>query len=115
MLVKIAAEIQQQSSLSFQYEASILISESSGFEETLRSLRPKNMDASSRPTCLPDTRTHILDRLMRWPFSDSSSRIFWLYGVAGCGKSTVANTTAERFNELVQLGAFIAFSRDKEV
>lgn len=39
--------------------------------------------------------------------------IFWLHGLAGSGKSTVATTLANLFRDLKRLGAFIFFNRDE--
>jgi len=60
--------------------------------------------------CLPGTRTTLLNELLDWVRSDSQP-IFWLSGAAGTGKSSVANTLAEKLDELKLLGAFFRFSR----
>lgn len=39
--------------------------------------------------------------------------IFWLHGLAGSGKSTVATTLAGFFRDLRRLGAFVFFNRDE--
>jgi hypothetical protein len=40
--------------------------------------------------------------------------VFWLYGLAGSGKSTVANTIASRYMDAGLLGASFRFNRDVE-
>lgn len=42
-----------------------------------------------------------------------NSNVFWLYGVAGSGKSTISTTIANYFRDLGRLGAFIFFDRNK--
>ena len=46
--------------------------------------------------CLPGTRKYLLSRLIRWVTGspDAFMQSFWLYGVAGSGKSSTANTIA---------------------
>ncbi|KAJ6013047.1 hypothetical protein N7522_003402 [Penicillium canescens] len=44
--------------------------------------------------CLPGTRTELLSRITDWAKSDDKF-IFWLNGMAGTGKSTIARTVAQ--------------------
>ncbi|EJC98415.1 WD40 repeat-like protein [Fomitiporia mediterranea MF3/22] len=69
------------------------------------------MDAFSRPQCLPGTRTEIVQQIVEWTLSDSDQNVFWLYGVAGSGKSTVSTTIAEHFRGISRLGAHLFFER----
>ena len=46
-------------------------------------------------------------------FSETSQNIFWLCGVAGSGKSTVAETIVGHSREISRLGAFLFFTREK--
>lgn len=61
--------------------------------------------------CLPDTRTEIQSRVSGWANSTEGQCIFWLYGMAGTGKSTVARTVARLFEDKGQLGATFFFKR----
>src|ERR1700691_2812103 len=80
--------------------------------ENLKRLNPVQMNASSRPECLPDTRQDLLKSIADWLTTPSQDQnIFWLYGLAGSGKSTIATTIAEYFRELGRLGAFMFFDR----
>src|SRR5258705_1617390 len=77
-----------------------------------------------RVSCTEDTRSEILDSIYHWfkgeletdeiiPVEGNiNSRIFWLDGVAGTGKSTIAQTIAEHFDETCELGASFFCSRD---
>jgi hypothetical protein len=51
---------------------------------------------------------------MTWIANPDGKRIFWLYGLAGSGKSTVANTISSRYKETKLLGASFRFNRDIE-
>ncbi|KAH7920285.1 hypothetical protein BV22DRAFT_813037 [Leucogyrophana mollusca] len=62
--------------------------------------------------CLPTTRQGLLADIMAWVADPSGKQAFWLHGVAGTGKSTVANTVAARFAKVGRLGASFRFSRD---
>ncbi|KAJ3573780.1 hypothetical protein NP233_g2211 [Leucocoprinus birnbaumii] len=73
------------------------------------------VDSSARwppPSCHPGTRVTICNRLLHW-LSDAARQwsFIWLYGSAGCGKSAVAQTFAEKCLELGRLGASFFFSR----
>ncbi|EXL66211.1 hypothetical protein FOPG_17593 [Fusarium oxysporum f. sp. conglutinans race 2 54008] len=46
------------------------------------------------PTCLPNTREELLKEIDRWIDHPKSKTIFWLNGMAGTGKSTIARTVA---------------------
>ena len=62
------------------------------------------------PQCVSDTRVDLLRQLEEW--STSSDRcIFWLSGMAGTGKSTIARTIARSFSVQGRLGASFFFSR----
>ena len=40
--------------------------------------------------CLPDTRISLLEEIYSWTDGQNKRCIFWLYGLAGTGKSTIA-------------------------
>ena len=81
--------------------------------ENLKRLNPVQMNASSRPECLPNTRQELLKSITDWVTTPSPDQnIFWLHGPAGSGKSTIATTIAEYFRELGRLGAFMFFDRN---
>ncbi|KAL5521305.1 hypothetical protein ACEPAG_9228 [Sanghuangporus baumii] len=79
----------------------------------LQRLNPTSMDGFHRSECLPGTRTEIRAQIIDWIFSDTKQNIFWLYGVAGSGKSTVSTTVASHFRDMSRLGAFLFFERGK--
>jgi len=60
------------------------------------------------------TRRDILFRLEHWLNDEQDKRVFWLWGLAGTGKSTIAQTFAERSFADGKLGASFFCSRDFE-
>ena len=67
-----------------------------------------------RQGCLKGTRKEILWEIECWLNSEQSQRIFWLNGLAGTGKSTIAQTFAETSFADGKLGASFFCSRDFE-
>ncbi|PTB61084.1 hypothetical protein M431DRAFT_132402 [Trichoderma harzianum CBS 226.95] len=65
---------------------------------------------ASRDECHPDTRLEILDTIYKWAADPSSPCIFWLQGLAGTGKSTIAQTVAKGLDGK-SLGASFFFKR----
>ena len=70
-----------------------------------------SINAGSR--CFDGTRENLQREIMRWfqTLERKPSSIFWLNGIAGIGKSTVARTIAAQVDSLHQLGASFFFSR----
>ncbi len=69
-------------------------------------------DQQSHPLCLPNTRTDVLDEIIAWARCNNSGseRVFWLNGMAGTGKSTIARTIARTCFDDGCLGASFFFS-----
>ncbi|KAF8997560.1 hypothetical protein BDQ17DRAFT_1198270, partial [Cyathus striatus] len=71
-------------------------------------------DAGERhdaPKCHPETRKTVLNNIMSWINSDNeATRIMWLYGPAGAGKSAIAQTTADECYSERKLAASFFFS-----
>jgi hypothetical protein len=61
--------------------------------------------------CLPDTRSELRSQISEWAESTEGKCIFWLNGMAGTGKSTIARTVAQSFKDKGQLGATFFFKR----
>ncbi|KAL4815688.1 hypothetical protein BDW67DRAFT_176016 [Aspergillus spinulosporus] len=60
--------------------------------------------------CLSGTRAELLQQVQQWGKS-SNKCIFWLSGMAGTGKTTIARTVARYFKEDGILGASFFFKR----
>lgn len=69
--------------------------------------------AGNRSGCLPGTRTEVLSGLEAWA-EGRDNRVYWLNGLAGTGKSTIAQSFAERIWADGRLGASFFCSRDFE-
>ena len=63
-------------------------------------------------TCLRGTRKSVLDGIMRWAKDPQDRPVFWLNGLAGTGKSTIAQTFSETIAKTGILGASFFCSRD---
>ncbi|KAH8598479.1 WD40-repeat-containing domain protein [Bisporella sp. PMI_857] len=63
------------------------------------------------PRCFDNTRVDILHEIYIWADSQDERCIFWLNGLAGTGKSTIARTIARRHLEQKSLGASFFFSK----
>ena len=68
----------------------------------------------SRKGCLKGTRGAILSEIELWVEDFSKSPVYWLNGLAGTGKTTIAQTIAERMFGDGRLGASFFCSRDFE-
>ena len=66
---------------------------------------------SQRPSCLPNTRVGILADIDAWQQAIQGEPIFWLNGMAGTGKSTLAATVAARLRDTGCLAGSFVFSR----
>jgi hypothetical protein len=70
--------------------------------------------SGNRQGCLRGTRKDILHEIEHWSMSGQSQHIFWLNGLAGTGKTTIAQTFAEMSFADGRLGASFFCSRDFE-
>ena len=70
--------------------------------------------SGDRQGCLRGTRRDILAQLKEWLGDEQGQRVFWLNGLAGTGKSTIAQTFAEVTFAEGKLGASFFCSRDFE-
>jgi len=71
-------------------------------------------NSRDRQGCLWGTRRDILSRLEDWLEDEQGQRVFWLNGLAGTGKSTIAQTFAEITFAEGKLGASFFCSRGFE-
>ncbi|KPA35358.1 vegetative incompatibility protein het-e-1, partial [Fusarium langsethiae] len=63
------------------------------------------------PTCLPNTREELLREIYSWIDNPNSKTVYWLNGMAGTGKSTIARTVAHSRSKRGDLGASFFFKR----
>ncbi|EJD02403.1 uncharacterized protein FOMMEDRAFT_168866 [Fomitiporia mediterranea MF3/22] len=73
----------------------------------LKCLRPPvNSAFDPDRACLPGTRETVIRDIKQWIFSENhSQRLYWIYGVAGCGKSSVAVSVASGLDKALS-GSF---------
>jgi len=70
--------------------------------------------SGDRQGCLKGTRRDVLLQIEQWLMDERDQRVFWLDGLAGTGKSTIAQTFAETSFADGKLGASFFCSRDFE-
>jgi hypothetical protein len=70
--------------------------------------------SGDRQGCLKGTRKEVLQEIENWSTSKQGQHVFWLNGLAGTGKTTVAQTFAEMSFADGRLGASFFCSRDFE-
>lgn len=63
------------------------------------------------PLCLHNTRVNVLEEITTWADGHDGPCMFWLNGMAGTGKSTIARTISSTFARKERLGASFFFSR----
>jgi NACHT domain len=63
------------------------------------------------PSCLLGTRLDLLKQVREWSNSHQGKCLFWLNGMAGTGKSTIARTVAREGSKENRLGASFFFSK----
>lgn len=63
------------------------------------------------PVCLPNTRVDVLNNINEWIKRQDQQYLFWLNGLAGTGKSTIARTVARQSLDAGYLGASFFFSK----
>jgi hypothetical protein len=88
-----------------------------GLEDPLRYL-PYAKDApfnalakQHEPECLDNTRVDLLREIHSWADGRDERCIFWLSGLAGTGKSTIARTVARSYYDRKRIAASFFFSR----
>ena len=79
-----------------------------------RSAKAAEHRHSGREGCLEGTRRAVLDEIEQWVNDFEKPSVYWLNGLAGTGKSAIAQTVAERMSEGGKLGASFFCSRDFE-
>ena len=61
--------------------------------------------------CMPETRVKILEDLEAWALNADSSKVYWMIGMAGIGKSTISHTFCEILEAKNMLGGNFFGSR----
>ena len=82
------------------------------FLDTIKEAKGARWDFVSANECLPGTRTHVLGSIVTWISHEAIRQVFWLNGMAGTGKTTIAKSVAHFAAINGQLGASFFCSRD---
>ncbi|KAJ3544070.1 hypothetical protein NM208_g3244 [Fusarium decemcellulare] len=61
--------------------------------------------------CLPNTRVDILAQIHKWADEGDTRQVYWLKGMAGTGKTTIALTLAREYHAKGRLGGSFFYSR----
>jgi hypothetical protein len=78
---------------------------------TLRPVHSARWDEVDIDSCMENTREQLLLDVTSWVQAPSAPAVFWLNGLAGTGKSTIARTICDHFATTNQLGASFFMSR----
>jgi hypothetical protein len=81
---------------------------------TLAALHPVHSarwDEADVDPCMESTREQLLSDITIWAEAPAAPVVFWLNGLAGTGKSTIARTICEHFTKTGLLGASFFISR----
>ena len=78
------------------------------------SYKTRNSSYGNPTGCMAGTRVKILSDLEAWALDDLSSKVYWLVGMAGTGKSTILHTLCEIMDRKNMLGASFFCSRGSE-
>ncbi|CAE6442739.1 unnamed protein product [Rhizoctonia solani] len=68
-------------------------------------------EISRRRSCTEGTRTEVLAALEKWLYDSTSPSLYWMDGMPGTGKTTIAHTFCGRMGELGLLAASFFCSR----
>ena len=79
--------------------------------DRLRHINDAGHRSGNREACMKGTRREVLFQLEQWLNDEQDKRVFWLNGLAGTGKSTIAQTFAETNFADGMLGASFFCSR----
>ncbi|KAG8792068.1 hypothetical protein FRC12_007331 [Ceratobasidium sp. 428] len=58
-----------------------------------------------RGECTPNTRVELLEQLRAWACDDKAQKVYWLNGMAGTGKTTIAYSLCKYLQTTQKLGA----------
>ncbi|KAG8721102.1 hypothetical protein FRC09_008462 [Ceratobasidium sp. 395] len=73
--------------------------------------RSAQSDSLGRNGCTPNTRVDVLEQLVAWAQEDKNEKIYWLNGMAGTGKTTIAYSLCEQLHGAGKLAASFFCSR----
>ena len=79
--------------------------------EKLRPVPTAAFDAQPNKGCMKDTRISVLNKLVQWAQDTAAPSVFWLTGMAGTGKTSIARTFCDMLATDADLGGSFFCSR----
>ena len=76
--------------------------------------KTRNLSYGNPTGCMAGTRVKILADLEAWASDGLGSKVYWLVGMAGTGKSTILHTLCEIMDGKNMLGGSFFCSRGSE-
>ncbi|KAJ1299479.1 hypothetical protein OPQ81_011813 [Rhizoctonia solani] len=67
--------------------------------------------AAAQGGCTPNTRVNVIDRIIRWADDPDTASVYWLNGMAGTGKTTIAYSVCTQLDANAKLAASFFCSR----
>ena len=92
----------------------MFIGSSDRLNHEMTSYKTRHSSYGNPTGCMAGTRVKILADLEAWASNDLSSKVYWLVGMAGTGKSTISQTLCEILDGKNMLGASFFCSRGSE-
>ncbi|KAB8207373.1 quinon protein alcohol dehydrogenase-like superfamily [Aspergillus parasiticus] len=98
-------KIKNQMSQLSQMHTDIKVMKKSDLLKKLNAAPSASFDANAQGDihCLPGTQTGVLKQIQSWVDNPEAPPIFWLHGMAGTGKSTIARTVAKKLSRMERL------------
>lgn len=72
----------------------------------------EDIESSKYSICMENTRKEYIDEISAWLRSGTKQNVFWLRGIPGSGKSTIAQTVARHSEISPSLVSHICFRRE---
>ncbi|KAB8221228.1 WD40-repeat-containing domain protein [Aspergillus novoparasiticus] len=98
-------KIKNQMSQLNQMHTDIKVMKKSDLLKKLNAAPSASFDANAQGDiqCLPGTQTGVFKQIQSWVDSPKAPPVFWLHGMAGTGKSTIARTVASKLSRMERL------------
>ena len=98
-----------------RFHAEMLLGSIDELNHKMTSYKTRHSSYGNPTSCMPGTQVKILEALEAWASDDlSSSKVYWIEGMAGTGKSTILHTMCEILEGKNMLGGSFFCSRGSE-
>ncbi|KAF5373379.1 hypothetical protein D9757_009755 [Collybiopsis confluens] len=74
-----------------------------------------DVEGIQRQYCLQGTRTRIIDQIKHWANDPNGSTGYWIWGMAGTGKSTIAMSACQAFQESKDCALVASFFCSRQI